>query len=142
MEGQKIDVRGIKRKKNLTKRGGEKMRINGANWKAEVEIEIGGGSWWVCWIFGNSNDRVTEQLVIARFRPRALSFLFFFIAYKKRGNKKKKKEREISYVLKIEKKKQGLNEKIERSMTNELGIWENKEKETNRNTILSATYTE
>lgn len=31
MEGQKIDVRGIKRKKNLTKRGGEKMRINGAN---------------------------------------------------------------------------------------------------------------
>lgn len=92
MEGQKIDVRGIKRKKNLTKRGGEKMRINGANWKAEVEIEIGGGSWWVYWIFGNSNDRVTEQLVIARFRPRALSFLFFFIAYKKRGNKKKKKE--------------------------------------------------
>lgn len=119
------------------------MRINGANWKAEVEIEIGGGSWWVCWIFGNSNDRVTEQLVIARFRPRALSFLFFLLLTKKEEIKRKKKNpREISYVLKIEKKKQGLNEKIERSMTNELGIWENKEKETNRNTILSATYTE
>lgn len=91
------------------------------------------------WEFERSRHGTTRY---SSFSTESTFFSFFFIAYKKRGNKKKKKEREISYVLKIEKKKQGLNEKIERSMTNELGIWENKEKETNRNTILSATYTE
>lgn len=93
------------------------------------------------WEFERSRHETTRY---SSFSTESTFFSFFFLLLtrKEEIKRKKKNPREISYVLKIEKKKQGLNEKIERSMTNELGIWENKEKETNRNTILSATYTE
>lgn len=43
MEGQKIDVRGIERKRNLKKKGKEEEMEQTEGRK--FEIEIGGGSW-------------------------------------------------------------------------------------------------